>query len=359
MEQVAGSPQEPPELAPETAPRPQTDRFMDEIRYMHRLRAELGALSPAQRAEVARRLGDGYADDWILTARDAQLPPPDLSWCWLLLGGRGTGKTRALSGAVHIAIRAGLRRIHVISPSIADYREVMVNGPSGLMATCDAGERPRWIASRRQLEWENGARVTCFSAEDPESLRGPQAELVVCDEIARMRYQQEVFDNAMFGLRLGDRPRIFLATTPRTTLFMKRLLAMKGVTLTTGSTYDNDEHLPPEFLAKIREFYEGTRLGRQELQGAMILEPENALFKDDWLVHHEVPEDLIEQVTVGVDPSGGGDEIGIVVCALLTDGRFAILADRTVSGSPGTWGEAVVRAHDDFDADDCTVEINY
>jgi phage terminase large subunit-like protein len=119
-----------------------------------------------------------------------------------------------------------------------------------------------------------------FSGEEPESLRGPEAEIVVIDEIARMRYQQSVFDNMMLGLRLGDRPRVLLATTPRTTPFMKRLVTMDDVRITTGSTYDNAEHLSANFLKKVRELYEGTRLGRQELQGAMILDPQNALFKD-------------------------------------------------------------------------------
>jgi phage terminase large subunit-like protein len=140
---------------------------------------------------------------------------------------------------------------------------------------------------------------------------------------------------------------------------MKRLVAMDDVRITTGSTYDNAEHLSADFLRKVRQLYEGTRLGRQELQGAMILDPLNALFKDNWLIHHDVPEELIEQVTVGVDPSGGGDEVGIMACALLNDGRFAVLADRTTAGSPAQWGEAVVKCHDDFDADDVVVEINF
>jgi phage terminase large subunit-like protein len=133
---------------------------------------------------------------------------------------------------------------------------------------------------------------------------------------------------------------------------MKRLVARDDIRITTGSTYDNAEHLSAEFLKKVREIYEGTRLGRQELQGAMILDPQNALFKDDWLIHDEVAEDSIEQVTVGVDPSGGSDEVGIVASALLNDGRFAVLADRSTTGSPAQWGEAVVKCHDDFDADD-------
>src|SRR6476619_374645 len=115
---------------------------------------------------------------------------------------------------------------------------------------------------------------------------------------------------------------------------MKKLVAVDDVGITTGSTYDNAEHLSANFLRKVRELDEGTRLGRQELQGAMILDPMNALFKDEWLIHNDVPEDMIEQVTVGVDPSGGDDEGGIVASALLQDGRFAVLADRTTTGSP-------------------------
>src|SRR5215472_11819987 len=217
------------------------------------------------------------------------------------------------------------------------------------------------VGCRRGDGW-NGRTAQCvcfFSGEEPESLRGPQCELCIIDEIGRMRYQQSVFDTMMLGLRLGDRPRVLLATTPRTTPFMKRLVAMDDVRITTGSTYDNAVHLSANFLKKVRELYEGTRLGRQELQGAMILDPQNALFKDDWLIHDEVAEDLIEQVTVGVDPSGGEDEVGIVASALLNDGRFAVLADRTTTGSPAQWGEAVVRCHDDYDADDVVVEVNF
>jgi len=163
----------------------------------------------------------------------------------------------------------------------------------------------------------------------------------------------------MLGLRLGDLPRVLVATTPRPTPFMKKLVAMSDLRITTGSTYDNAANLSPAFIQRIRELYEGTRLGRQELHGAMILDPPNALFKDEWLQHDDVAEDEIEQATVGVDPSGGSDEIGIVVSALLRDGGFAVLADRTIAGSPAKWGDAVVRAHDDFDADDVVVEKNF
>jgi phage terminase large subunit-like protein len=275
------------------------------------LRKDIRSLPPAKAEEFMKRLGDDAADDWVFRARDAQLPPPDLGWGWLFLGGRGTGKSHSMSAAVHMAVRAGISRIHLIAPTTADFHDVNLEGRSGILATCGRDPRPRWVSSKRRLEWPNGAVCVCFSGEEPESLRGPQCELCVIDEIARMRYQQAVFDTMMLGLRLGDQPRVLIATTPRTTPFMKKLIAMTGVSITTGSTYDNVAHLSPEFLKKVRELYEGTRLGRQELQGAMILDPQNALFKDDWLVHDEVAEDLIEQVTVGVDPSDGADEVGI------------------------------------------------
>jgi phage terminase large subunit-like protein len=319
----------------------------------------LRAMRPDARAELLAELGDDAADDWVFGARDDQLPPEDLDWCWLFLGGRGAGKTRAMSGAIHAAVRAGVRRIHLIAPTVADLHDVNLEGSAGIMRTNGGDPAPRFLAYRRRLEWPNGAVCVVFSGEEPESLRGPECELCVIDEIARMRHQQQVFDNAMLGLRLGDKPRLLLATTPRPTLFMKKLIKMEGVGITAGSTYDNAAHLSASFLARVREHYEGTRTGRQELMGVMLLDPQNALFKDEWLVHDDIGEGRIEQVTVGVDPSGGEDEVGIVVAALLTDNRYAILADRTVSGSPATWGDAVVKAHDDFDADDVVVETNF
>lgn len=336
------------------------DRFLREIIRMHELRKALRKLTPDQLKEFVAAVGDGdAADDWVFSARDAQLPPLDLDWCWLLLGGRGFGKSHSMSAAVHTAVRSGIRRIHLIAPTTADFHDVNLEGPSGILATAGRDPRPKWVISKRRLEWPNGAQCVFFSGEEPDSLRGPQCELCVIDEIGRMRYQQEVFDMMMMGLRLGDKPRALIGTTPRTTPFMKKLVKMSGVSITTGSTYDNAKHLSESFIKKIRELYEGTRLGRQELQGALILDPMNALFKDDWLRHDDISEDIIEQVTVGVDPSGGGDEVGIVAAALLNDGRYGVLADRTVSGSPAQWGAEAVRCHDEFDADDIVVERNF
>jgi phage terminase large subunit-like protein len=336
-----------------------TDRFLTEVRRMHAQREVIKSLDDLGRRAMAERLGDGMADSWVFGARDAQLPPPDLDFCWLFLGGRGSGKTHAMSSAVHTAVRAGLGRLIVVAPTINDLHAVNLEGPSGILRTCGTDPVPRWVQSKRRLEWPNGAKATFFSGEEPDGLRGHQGELAVIDELARMRYATPVWDMLNMGLRLGDKPRVLLGTTPRPSPMMKKILKMKGVSITTGSTYDNSKHLSASFIKQIREMYEGTRLGRQELHGAMLLDPVNALFKDDWIMRDPVDESLIEQVTVGVDPSGGNDEVGIVVVAMLNDGRYAILADRTATGSPAHWGEAVIRAHDDFDADDVVVERNF
>jgi phage terminase large subunit-like protein len=255
-------------------------------------------------------------------------------------------------------VRAGLSRIHAIAPTAADTWDILVEGPSGLMKTYGSGPIPQIIRYKRQVQWPNGAVCQLFSGEEPDQLRGAQCKLCYIDELAKMRHAEDVFDNAMFGLRLGDRPRMLITTTPRPTAFMKKLVAMEGVSITTSSTFDNTL-LSADFLKRIRLQYEGTRRGLQELQGAMLLEPADALFEESWLIHDDVDESLIEQVTVGVDPSGGADNVGIVVAALLHDGRLAVLADRTQGGSPGQWGDAVVRAYDDFDADDVTIEVNF
>src|SRR5262249_12288994 len=148
------------------------DRFLREVKRMHQLRAER-----------IRGLGDDAAEDWVFAARE---PPPDLSWCWLFLGGRGAGKSHSMSAAVHTAVRAGIKRIHFIAPTTTDFHDVNVEGKSGIFATCGRDPRPRWVSSRRRLEWPNGAMCVFFSGEEPESLRGPEAEMVIVDEIARM-----------------------------------------------------------------------------------------------------------------------------------------------------------------------------
>jgi len=161
------------------------DRFLSEIKALHKLRAEIRALPDDMREVFMQRMAHA-GQDWAFHARDAQLPPADLDWCWLLLGGRGFGKSHSLSAAVHIAVRAGISRMHLIAPTTADMHEVNLEGKSGILATAGRDPMPRWVSSRRRLEWPNGAVCVFFSGEEPDSLRGPQAEICLIDEIGRI-----------------------------------------------------------------------------------------------------------------------------------------------------------------------------
>src|SRR5215472_2417307 len=171
------------------------DRFLREVSDLHQMRREIRSLPDAGREDFMKRLGDDAADDWVFRARDAQLPPSDLGWCWLFLGGRGTGKSHSMSAAVHVAVRAGIKRIHLIAPTTADFHDVNLEGKSGILATCGRDPRPRWASSKRRLEWPNGAVCVFFSGEEPETLRGRNANCASSTRSAACAIS--VFDNMM------------------------------------------------------------------------------------------------------------------------------------------------------------------
>ena len=266
--------------------------------------------------------------------------PPDGDWTtWLLLGGRGAGKTRA--GAEWVTGMAlGLegfaptpvKQIALVGETLADVRDVMVEGISGLRNIHSGGERPKWIASRRRLQWTNGSVALAFSSEDPESLRGPQFGAAWCDELAKWRYPDATFDMLQFGLRLGTRPRQVVTTTPRPIPLVKRLLADAGTIVTKARTADN-EYLAPAFLTQVVARYEGTRLGRQELEAEVIDERAEALWRRDMIEAARVagaPE--LRRIVVAIDPpasSGeGADSCGLVAAGIDRDGIGYVLAGR-------------------------------
>ncbi|MGL4973709.1 MAG: terminase large subunit domain-containing protein, partial [Bosea sp. (in: a-proteobacteria)] len=213
------------------------------------------------------------ARDWLIWARPDQRPPEGDWPIWLVLGGRGAGKTR--TGAEWVRGQAlglpgfskqAVGRIALVGESFADVRDVMVEGVSGLMAIHHALERPSWQPSLRRLVWPNGAIAQAFSAEDPESLRGPQFGAAWLDELAKWPHMQETWDMLQFGLRLGERPRQVITTTPRPAPLIKRLLADPRVAVSRASMQANAFHLAPDFVGSILQRYGGTRLGRQEIE---------------------------------------------------------------------------------------------
>ncbi|WP_375465278.1 terminase large subunit domain-containing protein, partial [uncultured Methylobacterium sp.] len=228
--------------------------------------------------------------DWLHLARDDQLPPPwGQDWTtWAVIGGRGSGKTRAGAEWVDALARGDpaftpepVARIALVGETFADVRDVMIEGPSGLLALPARGPRPRWSPSRRRLAWANGAVATAFSAEEPDSLRGPQFGAAWSDEVAKWRQPEAAFDMLQFGLRLGARPRNLVTTTPRPIPLIRRLLADPRTVVSRARTADNVDNLAPAFLDAVVGRYAGTRLGRQELDGELIADRPDALWTRD------------------------------------------------------------------------------
>lgn len=241
------------------------------------------SLSPDERNSLLAKLTNeeiaALAHQWRgWIARPDQLPPPGQWRFWLILAGRGWGKTRVGAEWTREQTKT-FQYVNLIAPTAADARDVMVNGESGILAICPPSERPEYFPSKRQLKWPNGAVSTLFSGEDPESLRGPQHERLWADEIAAWAYPQETWDMALLGLRLGNDPRACITSTPKPIRLIKELIADPNCVVTKGTTYDNLENLAPTFAEQIIARYEGTRLGRQEIH-AEVLADEGLAYPD-------------------------------------------------------------------------------
>ncbi|MCB4768931.1 terminase family protein [Ancylobacter sp. Lp-2] len=313
---------------------------------------------------------------WSLLARPAQMPPELAQgggdWItWLVMGGRGAGKTRtgaewvrglALGTPGFASRPAG--RIALVAETFSDVREVMVEGVSGLLAVHPRHERPRWEPTRRRLEWPNGAIAQGFSADDPESLRGPQFDAAWCDELAKWRYAEAAFDMLQFGLRLGERPRQMVTTTPRATQLMRRLIADPMTAITRMGTAENAAHLAPTFLETVVSRYAGTRLGRQELEGELIEDRADALWSRAGIeAAREEAAPALARIVVAVDPPAssrkGADACGIVAAGLDGEGIAHVLADESGHGlTPAAWGARVVALFHKLAADRVVVEVN-
>ena len=312
-------------------------------------------------AEIPMSHRHALAQSWGLTARPAQLSPAGDWSVWLILAGRGFGKTRAGAEWVNaMALGHAGARFALVGPTLHDAVSVMLEGESGLMAVARRDNRPEWRATKRELHWPNGAMASVMSAVDPDSLRGPQFHFAWCDEIAAWPRPAESWANLRMGLRLGERPRVVVTTTPRPLRFLRDLQAGKDVAVTRGSTFDNRANLPAAFLADVHASYAGTALGRQELLGELLEAYEGALWSRDGLDSCRVPTvpDLV-RVVVGVDPPAGPGGCGIVVAGLDAAGVGYVLADASVeNAAPENWARAVAAAYARHGADRVVAEVN-
>ena len=323
------------------------------------------ALTDHERAELVHGMSQAelaalrYA--WEFWARPEQLPPAGSWRTWLVKAGRGWGKTRVGAEWVRRTAR-NVGRIALVGPTAADIRDVMVEGDSGIMAICAPGDRPEYQPSRRRLVFPSGALAYCYSADEPERLRGPQHHAAWCDEIGAWRYP-EAYDQLMMGLRLGADPRVVVTTTPRPTDLLRRIAKDPGTIVTRGTTFDNRANLAREFVEAIVARYDGTRVGRQELLGEDLDDNPSALWQRAEIDAHRVhamPE--LVRVVVAVDPAvtatEEADETGIVVVGLGKDGHGYVLDDKSLRATPDAWGREVVAAYNRHRANAIVVEVN-
>jgi phage terminase large subunit-like protein len=321
----------------------------------------MAALFRAQlRAEVSN--SDGLEEVWRATARPNQLEPPGVWDRWLIRSGRGWGKTRV--GAEWVrkkALAYPKCRIAIVARTFTDARDTCVEGESGLEQVVPSHLVKAWNRSLGEFVFTNGSRVKCFSAEKPDGLRGPQHHFAWCDELAAWEPSPLLaWDQLMFGLRLGEHPRVVVTTTPRPIPLVKQLREMPGTVEVTGSTFENEANLAGPALAQLLARYEGTNLGRQELYGEIIEDVEGALWSRATLDARVVAEaPTMKRIAIGVDPSGGRAETGVVVCGVGADGKGYVLADLSCDGRPDTWAKVVGDAVDAWQADVVVAERNF
>ncbi|MCV2880973.1 DNA-packaging protein [Actibacterium sp. XHP0104] len=340
----------------------------------------IACATPEDQAEFLAGLSEGALlalpylfEFWALPH---QLPPGGDWRSWVILGGRGAGKTRAGAEWVRAQVEGArpmdagaARRVALVGETLDQVREVMVFGDSGILACSPPDRRPKWEATRRRLVWPNGAVAQAFSAHEPESLRGPQFDAAWVDELAKWKRAEEAWDMLQFGLRLGPSPRQCVTTTPRNVPVLRAILDSPSTVTTHAPTEANRAYLAASFLEEVRARYAGTRLGRQELDGVMLDAVEGALWTTAMFEAGRLDQaPALDRIVVAVDPPvtghGGSDECGILVVGARVQGdpqdwRAVVLEDASVTAaSPTTWAEAAIAAMERHGAERLVAEVN-
>jgi len=309
---------------------------------------------------------------WSIQGRKAQqVPRFETLWnIWLIMTGRGWGKTRTANETIRLWVESGrYKRIHYVAHTASDARDTMVEGPSGLLTICPPWFMPMYEPSKRRLTFPNGATIILFHATEPDALRGPQCDAWWADEVAAWPKMQDTWDMLQFGARLGSDVRGIVTTTPRPRPLIKKLVAKsgKGVHVTTGSTYENRANLAPNFLRQIEEDYGKTRLGRQEIEGKILDDNPNALWLRKWIDQARLKEapDNIFYTVVGVDPAATSkktsDETGIIVAGRdkRKPAHYYVLNDMSrTAARPRDWASSVINAYRGNQANIIVAESN-
>jgi phage terminase large subunit-like protein len=338
----------------------------------------LRTLPPTEQRRYLDRLSDKELSflehDWLFWCRHEQLPPEqwgkDGCFVWNLRAGRGFGKTRCGAETFIWAVRyGGYKHPNLAGATAEDVRDLMIEGESGILNCAPPDFKPTFIQTTKKLIWPNGVTSHIYYGSEPDKSRGPQSDFLWCDELAKWLYGEETFDNLLMGLRLGPNPLCIVTSTPRPTKFLmdleKRVDAQgrKCTVVTRGNTKDNYANLSPVFISTIISKYEGTRLGRQELDGEFLSDNPDALFHQVTIDEHRVSQiPPMEYVVVGVDPaaksSKTSDDTGIVVAGRGEDGQGYVLGDYTIHGTPLEWATAVIAAYHKHQANMIVGETN-
>lgn len=327
----------------------------------------LASLPEHKRKKILNDYSDKQLDvllyDWEFWARPKQKEPTVSWYIWILLAGRGFGKTRVGAEQVRKWVEQGYKRIALVGQTPAEVRDTMVEGESGILNISPPWNRPSYEPSKRRLTWPNGAIATAYSAENPDLLRGPQHDKAWVDELAKFKYPQETWDNLMFGLRLGDNPQTVITTTPKPIKTLKEIMQYNKVYITRGHTHENKANLAQAFIDTILDKYEGTRIGRQEIYAELLEDNPDALWQRDNIEGLRVtkhPE--LKRIIIAIDPQATNEETsaetGIVAAGLGADGQGYILDDLSIKATPDMWGRSAVTGYYKFSADRVIGEVN-
>ena len=334
---------------------------------------ELSDLPYAQRKAAVRAYQQALHEDeatalnfvWPLQARDSQLPPEGDWNTWMILAGRGFGKTRTGAEWVRARVETGQAgRIALVARTLPEAQSIMIEGESGLLNISPPWHKPTYEPSKRKLTWPNGAHALAFSSHEPDQLRGPQFDAAWCDELASWEYPAQTWDNLTFALRLGRRPRSVVTTTPKSIELVNTLTNGPGVHVTRGTTFDNKDNLAPAFFDGIIEQYDGTRIGRQEIYAELIDEDEDALWKREWIEKARLPSHPpVARIVVAIDPAmsakPNSSETGIVVVGADMRREHAyVLADESGRLTPNGWALRATHLFDKFNATRIIAEDN-
>lgn len=334
--------------------------MVDKVLFQKKLKNVIELL--ARYIEKRKNLMQKY--DWKLNARPSQCIPQNNDWkVWLIMAGRGFGKTRTGAETIRQLVDHGQAyHIGLIGQSIQEAKAIMVFGESGIMNVFPPHERPRYCDSQKKLYFKTGAVATLFGGNNTERLRGPQFDFVWIDEFAKFRKPQELYDQVMMCLRLGEKPKCLITTTPRPIPFLAHLIQQPSVHLTKGTTFENKANLANNYIEQMEKIYSQTHLGLQELHAELLLDQIGSLWKRE-TIHYKSPEDdNWRRIVIAIDPAtthhAQSDETGIVVVGLHDDGLVYVLEDLSGRLSPTEWGTMVTKAYWQYNADRVVAEVN-